>query len=317
MVKIFRFTFLLICFAAISIKAQTISVAVSTDTTVYQVGDYIILTIEARYDKSISIKLPPVKDSIKVLEYIQTLPVDKKEVDGKIVEYHKFIFSKYDSAQVTIPSLNIEYYEGKNGESKFLATTPITITINKLQVNQQEDIRDVKEPYTIPLPWWIMLLVVVGTVGLVIGGYYLYKYWKKRKEGKIELKPEVIIPPYDIALAKLDELGQKKLWQNGKVKEFHSEVTEIVREYFEKRFNFRALEMPSSEILPVLSYLEEGKVIVETADKFFSNADLVKFAKFEPMPHINDEMMTQAYEMVKLTIPALPKPVQEGEANVQ
>ena len=107
MVKIFRLTFLLICFAAISIKAQTISVAVSTDTTVYQVGDYITLTIEARYDKSISIKLPPVKDSIKVLEFIQTLPVDKKDVDGKIVEYHKFIFSKYDSAQVTIPSLNI------------------------------------------------------------------------------------------------------------------------------------------------------------------------------------------------------------------
>lgn len=317
MVKVFRFTFLLLCFAFISLKAQTISVAVSTDTTVYQVGDYITLTIEARYDKSISIKLPPVKDSIKVLDYIQTLPVDKKEVDGKIVEYYKFIFSKYDSAQVTIPSLNIEYSEGKSGEKKFLATTPITITINKLQVNQQEDIRDVKEPYTIPLPWWIILLVVVVTVGLAIGGYYLYKYWKKRKEGKVELKPEVIIPPYDIALAKLDELGQKKLWQNGKVKEFHSEVTEIVREYFEKRFNFRALEMPSSEILPVLSYLEEGKVIVETADKFFSNADLVKFAKFEPMPHINDEMMTQAYEMVKLTIPVPPKPVQEGEANVQ
>jgi len=317
MVKIFRFTFLLICFAAISIKAQTISVAVSTDTTVYQVGDYITLTIETRYDKSISIKLPPVKDSIKVLEYIQTLPVDKKEVDGKIVEYHKYIFSKYDSARVTIPSLNIEYSEGKNGESKFLATTPITITINKLQVNQQEDIRDVKEPYTIPLPWWIILLVIVGTVGLAIGGYYLYKYLKKKKEGKVELKPEVIIPPFDTALAKLDELGQKKLWQNGKVKEFHSEVTEIVREYFEKRFNFRALEMPSSEILPVLSYLEDGKVIVETADKFFSNADLVKFAKFEPMPHINDEMMTQAYEMVRLTIPAPPKPVQEGEANVQ
>lgn len=317
MVKVFRFTFLLLCLAVISLKAQTISVAVSTDTTVYQVGDYITLTIEARYDKNISIKLPPVKDSIKVLDYIQTLPVDKKEVDGKIVEYHKFIFSKYDSAQVTIPSLNIEYSEGQNGEKKFLATTPITITINKLQVNPQEDIRDVKEPYTIPLPWWIILLAVVGTVGLAIGGYYLYKYLKKRKEGKVEIKPEVIIPPYDIALAKLDELGQKKLWQNGKVKEFHSEVTEIVREYFEKRFNFRALEMPSSEILPVLSYLEEGKVIVETADKFFSNADLVKFAKFEPMPHINDEMMTQAYEMVKLTIPAPPKPVQEGAANVQ
>ncbi|RJQ58268.1 MAG: hypothetical protein C4517_15365 [Stygiobacter sp.] len=316
MVKVFRITFLLLCLTLFSLKAQSISVSATTDTTVYQVGDYITFTLELRYDKNFTVKLPPVKDSVKVLDYIQTLPSEKKESDGKIIEYHKFIFSKYDSAQVTIPSLQVFYSEGKNGDQRFLATTPITITINKLQVNQQEDIRDVKEPMTIPLPWWLILVIIIATLGLAIGGYYLYKYWKK-KEGKVEVKPEIIIPPYEIALAKLDELGQMKLWQNGKVKEYHSEVTEIVREYFEKRFNFRALEMPSSEILPVLSYLEEAKVIVEIADKFFSNADLVKFAKFEPMPQVNDEMMKQAYEIVKLTIPAVPKPAQEGAANVQ
>ncbi|MBI3123702.1 MAG: hypothetical protein HYZ10_04800 [Ignavibacteriales bacterium] len=317
MVKVFRITFLLVALVFVSLKAQSISVLATTDTTVYQVGDYITFTLELRYDKSFIVKIPPVKDSVKVLDYIQTLPAEKKESDGKIIEYHKFIFSKYDSAQVTIPSLQVFYSEGKNGGQRFLATTPITITINKLQVNQQEDIRDVKEPMTIPLPWWIILVIIVGTIGLAIGGYYLYQYWKKRKEGKFEVKPEIIIPPHEIALAKLDELEQKKLWQNGKVKEYHSEVTEIVREYFEKRFNFRALEMPSSEILPVLSFLEEAIVIVEIADKFFSNADLVKFAKFEPMPQVNDEMMKQAYEIVRLTIPEAPKPAQEGEVNVQ
>lgn len=317
MVRFLSKIFLLFILSIVSVNAQSISVTATTDTSSYKVGDYITLTLELRYDKSIKVQLPPVKDSVKVLDYIQTLPSDKKESEGNVTEIHKFIFSKYDSAQVTIPSMLVYYTLGNSTDNRILATTPITITINKLQVNQQEDIRDVKEPMTIPLPWWIILLIIVSIVALALGGYYLFKFLKKRKEGKVEAKPEIIIPPHEIALAKLDELDGKKLWQSGKVKEYHSEVTEIVREYFEKRFNFRALEMPSSEILPVLSYLEEAKSIVEIADKFFSNADLVKFAKFEPMPHVNDEMLKQAYEIIKKTIFIQVELTQNGEANVQ
>ncbi|MEW6653937.1 MAG: hypothetical protein AB1394_10775 [Bacteroidota bacterium] len=315
MVKFLSAAFLLLVVIFASAKAQSISVSAATDTTSYKVGDYITFTLELRYDKSIKVLIPPVKDSIKILDYIQTLPSDKKENDGKITEVHKFIFSKYDSAQVTIPPLLVYYTEWNNQNKKFLATAPITLTINKLEVNPQEDIKDVKEPITIPLPWWIILLMLVGVVALAVGIYYLYKFLKKGKEGKVEVKPEIILPPHEVALAKLDELEGKRLWQSGRVKEYHSEVTEIVRGYFEKRFNFRALEMPSSEILPVLSFLAEGKAIVETADKFFTNADLVKFAKFEPMPQVNDEMLKQAYEIVKHTIPSRANST-EGEANV-
>lgn len=316
MVRFLNKVFLLSFFVFVNVNAQSISVSATTDTSTYKVGDYITLTLELRYDKSTKVQIPSVKDSVKVLDYIQTLPSEKKENDGKVTEIQKFIFSKYDSAQVTIPSLLVFYTEGNNTDKRSLATTPFTITINKLQVNQQEDIRDIKAPLTIPLPWWIILLIIVSIVILVLGGFYLFKYLKKHKEGKVEIKPEIKIPPHEIALAKLDELEGKKLWQSGKVKEFHSEVTEIVREYFEKRFNFRALEMPSSEILPVLSYLAEAKAIVEIADRFFTNADLVKFAKFEPMPHVNDEMLKQANEIVKQTIQFQLETSQNGEANV-
>jgi hypothetical protein len=86
------------------------------------------------------------------------------------------------------------------------------------------------------------------------------------------------------------------------VKEYHTEITGIVRKYFEHRFNFNALEMTSAEIMGVISYLEDSKPITETADNFFRNADLVKFAKFEPLPEVNEEMMSQAFEIVNNTI---------------
>ncbi len=313
MVRNLKFVFIILFFFLTVLKAQNISVSATTDTATYKVGDYIKYQIEIKHDKVISVNMPSVKDSVKVLEYIQTLPSERHEVDTQVIERYNFIFSKYDSAKVTIPAITIEYITGRTISKKLIKTNPVTITIRTLPVNAQEDIRDVKDPLKLPLNW--LLISAIAVIVLLLLGllYYLYKRYKKKKALKEDILPEIKIPPYEIALAHLHELEEKKLWQNGLVKQFHSEVTEIVRQYFEERFNVRALEMTSAEILGVLSYMEEGKIIVQTSDNFFSNADLVKFAKFEPMPKVNDAMMNQAYEIVNQTIHAQPQNVNEDK----
>jgi len=303
MVKILQSFLLFIIFSAAALNAQSISVSASTDTTDYKVGDYIKYTLELSYDKNIKISLPSVKDSIKTLEFIQTLEPKKNEVNDKIIEQHTFVFSKYDSSQVEIPSYNIYYSENGDSAKKYLTVNPITIVVKTLQVNQQEDIRDVKEPVKHQLYLLLISLIIIGILILAAAAYLFYRYYQKKKLGKEILVPQVIIPPHEIALSELKELEAKKLWQNGNVKEYHSEITEIIRRYFEGRFNFRALEQTSAEILACLSYLDEGKAIVKISEDFFNNADLVKFAKFQPMPNVNDEMMKQAYRIVNDTIP--------------
>lgn len=315
--NLYPFVFLLLLISFNTLRAQNITVSATTDTNSYKVGDYIKFQLELRYDKNVKAEVPPAKDSIKVLEFIQALPVDSSEVNSKIIKRYNYIFSKYDSSQVTIPSLKIFYTVGSDTTKKFLATNPITITVKTLQVNAQEDIRDVKEPMKLPLNWLLIALVAFGVLALLVAVYFLYRYYKKKKAIKENIQPEVKIPPHEIALAKLSELEQKKLWQSGLVKQYHSEVTGIVRQYFEDRFNFRALEMTSAEILAVLDYLEEGKKIVETSNNFFSNADLVKFAKFLPMPDVNEEMMKQAYKIVNQTIVELQPQTVSEEKNVR
>jgi hypothetical protein len=63
--------------------------------------------------------------------------------------------------------------------------------------------------------------------------------------------------------------------------------------------------MTSAEILGVLSYIQDGRKVVELSSDFFTNADLVKFAKFQPMTKVNEEMMRQAYKIVNVTIPVV------------
>lgn len=315
MVKTLRLILFFVLISLIKINAQELTVVASTDTSSYMVGDYITYTIEVRHDKYFAIYLPSVKDSIKVLDFIRALPVEKKTVGENIVEYHKFIFSKYDSGKVTIPPIQIAYTKYQSGNKLFIATNPLTIVVHTIPVNTQEDIKDVKEPVKLPPNWLLIAIIILLAIGLIVGGYYLYQYYKKKKEGVVETLPEIKVPPYEIALHQLHLLEEKKLWQQGLIKQYHSEITEIIRRYFEDRFNFRALEMTSAEILGVLSYLEDGKAIVELSNQFFSNADLVKFAKFQPMPSVNEEMMAQAFRIVNETIPKIVE--DEVTPNVQ
>lgn len=312
MVKIFRTVLLLSFLMVVGLNAQNISVSASTDTSIYKVGDYIKYTLDIKHDKNIKVFLPSVKDSIKTLEFIQAGQPEKNEVNNNVLEKYAFIFSKYDSAQVTIPSYKIAYTSGSDASKKFIVVNPLTIVVKTLKVNQQAEIRDIKEPMTLPLNWLLISLIVLGIFILCVAAYFIYQYYKKRKLAKAGIVPIVIIPSHEIALNELKELESKKLWQQGNVKDYHSQITEIIRKYFEARFDFRALEITSPEIVECLNYLEEGKNISRIANDFFSNADMVKFAKFQPMPAVNDEMMKQAYQIVNDTIPK-PKPVEIAE----
>jgi flagellar basal body-associated protein FliL len=189
--------------------------------------------------------------------------------------------------------------------------------VKTLKVDTQAAIKDVKAPLKIPLDWrWIALWIVVGliVIGLI---YYLYRRYQKKKAEYKPVKKVVILPSYQIALNALHELEEKKLWQKGEIKEYHSSITDIIRNYFEERFSMPALELPTSEAVELLKLREGTDKILDTTYNFLSNADLVKFAKFVPLAAVNEEMMKQAYEIVNKTINGSAGVKKEEAGNVQ
>ncbi len=284
------------------VYSQQISVEASTDSSYYLIGDYIHYKIQLRYGKGIKIDFPQVKDSIKSLEFISALQTRKSESDNQIVEEHEFIFSKYDSSAVTIPPIAIGYYLPNGKKRLTIKTNPVRIVIQAIQVDINGKIQDVKKPITIGFNWLELALIILGALIIIALIYYFWRRRKRGGEGERIIK-KIIIPPHKKALARLYELEEKKLWQQGKVKEYHSEITQIIRDYFEERFGFLALEMTSTEILNELLKIKDSNGIIDLTRVFFENADLVKFAKFEPMPKVNEEMLKQAIEIVKATVP--------------
>ena len=125
----------------------------------------------------------------------------------------------------------------------------------------------------------------------------------KKKKKDLLADIIVIIPPHREALTALLLLEEKKLWQQGLLKEYYSEVTMIVREFFEGRWNIIALELTTYEILIQMKHIPEALMVWKEMESFFLTADLVKFAKYQPSPAEHEQEMLSAYEIVRAMVP--------------
>ena len=312
-----RFLIILsIILSSVYIPAQTISVSSSTDTTDYLVGDFINYTIEVTTKKDVQVIDPVIPDTLSQLDLISIPEPAKTENDeSKTINYH-FILAGYDSISATIPPVAIEYRSSADTLLKTITTDPITVNIHTVPVSTAEEIKDVKSPLTIALDWIELLLWVALALVVLVVAWFLYRRYKKKKSEAPVEKKIIKIPVHVKALTALDELELEKLWQQGKIKEYHSRITEIIRIYFEDRFDLPAMELPTTESIDRLRNIKEAENINDLTFDFLSNADLVKFAKFQPLQSVNEEMMTQARNIIRETIPIANVRVEEEKEEV-
>lgn len=173
-----------------------------------------------------------------------------------------------------------------------------SVDIEKLGI---ADIKAVQDP---PFVWQdyilyglAILALLLAIAGIIIG---IYMYKKKKDTGYF-FKPKVIQPPHIIALNALSQVKDEKLWQQGREKEYFTELTDILRSYIEKRFYVNAFEMTSDEILSMVKNLIETESSYESLNQILKLADLVKFAKYKPLPDENDLSMVNSILFVNQT----------------
>lgn len=126
-------------------------------------------------------------------------------------------------------------------------------------------------------------------------------FWGRKKEEKVIVEKEIIIPAHTKALTALQSLKGKELWQSGNIKLFQSELTDIVRRYLGDRFDVNALEMTTDEINSALKDKDFDTKHSATLKRILTIADLVKFAKATPPVEMNAEFMDEAVAFVEST----------------
>ena len=146
---------------------------------------------------------------------------------------------------------------------------------------------------------------IYGAIALIILSlivWYVVWYMRNKWQGRVrDVKPTPKLPPHVIAIKALDELRNRKLWQNGKHKLYYSTLTEILRLYIEGRWEVGALEMTTDEIITALRDVDIKHDSRSNLVAILRTADMVKFAKALPDAEENEQLFNYAYYFVENT----------------
>ncbi len=163
-----------------------------------------------------------------------------------------------------------------------------------------EGLRGVKPPVALPSSFMI-LWVALGLLVAIALVYILFKFLKNRKK----LAPVApVLPPHVMALQRLEALRAQNLPAAGKVKEYYSILSDIVRRYLEDSLLLRAPEMTTEEFLFSLRY----STALTSAHKgslkdFLESCDLVKFAKYHSSAEEMEHSFCLAKKLIEETCP--------------
>jgi hypothetical protein len=221
----------------------------------------------------------------------------------------------FELGDLEIPGFNVGITD-ENGNVMELVTSPYGIRVTSVGLDEGGDIRDVKGPLGIPLGAGRILLGLLATVLVPLLAYLVYRRMARRDLEAGEMGSIVPgRPPHEVALEALDRLAASPLLERGGIKEFHIQVSEILRIYVEDRFHVPALEMTTVDIVRGLERVGVDPSVQEGFEEFLHPCDLVKFAKARPDAEASMGVLTLGRRLVEDTIPT-PEPTVEEEPEV-
>ena len=295
--------FLFFVFAE-NIFSQNVIATAKLDSNKILVGDQIKLKVSLTYPVKTAITWPLLKDSLSSKIEI----VDKSKIDTLSKDASNFTLSQtytitsFDSGGFYVPQITFKY-KNQGDTSYFEALTDsLLLNVTTLPVDTTKAIRDIKGPMSVPWTFMEILPYIIGAIFLAALVWFVIWYRKKRKKGESILgfaKPK--IPAHEQALLALEALKNKKLWHNNKVKEYYTELTEIIRTYIENRYSVLAMEMTTGEITTALQPFGIDNSLMKKTREMLVLADLVKFAKANPLPDEHDRCLDTAFEFVRTT----------------
>lgn len=304
MKQYFNFSWcLMLCLACFTYKsnAQDIKVEAKLDKSTIVLGDQTILRLSAQLPVNDKISFPVLADTIsskiQIVEVGKTDTVADKNNPAVRTVSRQYTITSFDAGLQTIPAFLFQV----NAQS--FKTDPLPLQVTSVAVDTTKAIYDIKQPLAVRYSFFDWLRdhwqwVVVSLLGVLLIAGLLYYLWQKRKNKPVFAVVKPLVPADVTALNKLVVLRDKKLWQQEEVKQYHIELTDILREYLEKRYHIKALEQTSDEIFAGLRHMEIADQNRNKLRQILMLADLVKFAKGKPSNSENEQSIENAISFV-------------------
>ena len=288
-----------------TILALVVSAAI--DSTTLFIGDQTDLHLRATCEEGEQVQMPVLAEQlVDGIEIVDRTIVDTTTLQDGRVQYNQYL--TLTSFQDSL--FYIEPLAFVSGDDTVWSESLMLNVVQPFEMDSTDmAITDIKGIYKAPIWWWGILrwvLLALAIAGVGVGGYYLITYLRNRfgDASATDVPTEPLRPAEEVALEKLEAIREQKIWQSGQVKEYHTQLTDVVREYIARRFEVSSTEQTSDETLRAMrGLLSDKKELYEDLRKMLTLADLVKFAKWTTTPDENELSLRSAYAFVKETTP--------------
>lgn len=211
----------------------------------------------------------------------------------------------FETGEITIPPLTILHKDGSS-----IKSSELKIVIKPVLKGDEKDIRAMKPQIAInesgPLwPWLLTALLLILIVVLI---FYL-KHLRGKKTA--EEVAAIVIPPHIEALEEITKIEAMNLIREGRLKEFYTLVSDVIRVFEGRSYGFDAMEMTTEELSKNIRTKARSDINVAglndadkendllIIEKFLSDCDMVKFAKYKPADMDVSALTNRAREIIK------------------
>ena len=285
------------------------------------IGDAMNLRLRCESPNPENVNFPLLQEQLST--DLLLIPTDSLKVDtsfntesGLKAKTVSYLFSSYQEGLYTMPSFCFEYPAGDStftyctdtGTVHFYApevdtTASIKGIAPAFNVSKKELVKEYWAKYDICL--WIVLAAALACVAIAC----ICRKWKRKEP--LFMPRKTAVPPVVRALASLKQLKEKQLWQNNLIKDYYTELTDILRIYLSEAMGIPAVEMTNEELRTALKNRfpakpGEGQKLTDVLD----TATLVKFAKV--LPGIDEH--ENCYDIVKEFLESQKKEQDEARA---
>ena len=288
-------------------QAQDITVVARLDTQQATIGQVVALEVQATAREKFDLIFPTYPDTLRAgLHVVNETEVQALDEGNLYIQKKTYNIFADDAKFFSIrPIPLILSTQSRNDTllSNSLALKVQNPIANVMQAEPQKQKPNKQQPMNFAefterfWPYMVGLAVLGGIA-------FLLWYLRKKKQGQTvattEQKPQW--PAHVIAMQQLEALEKKKLWQKNQGKAYFTELTDILRNYIWQRMGVHTLERTSAEIIEAMRHRPElSPDDFANLSAVLRTADMVKFAKYKPVPDQYEQALEQAKALVKHT----------------
>jgi hypothetical protein len=271
-------------FSASTVFAQdSPSVKTTIDRTRILIGEQLRLGIDLSYPTGEPVLLPQ-PDTIPHFVMVGKGSVDSL-VTGNTTSYHlEWKLTSFDSGSNKIPAFPIAIGNGHYYSDSLLVDVSYGDLDSAREYRDIKGIIDIENPAVGYIVWVVIALTVLSLILFIWSST-----WTRQQTASPQVPKQPGLSPFDEAMASLESLKKMALTDAAAVKKYYSGMNDALRIYLSRSMGLATMERTNEELILQLSRLDMNKDFFSRLAGTLRMSDFVKFAKYIPDVHDNEQ----------------------------